>query len=66
MRSPASRGGEQSVVSDEVEPGRRHERRESVVTRKLPSLFRRGAEALRGGVVVKKNQIFLNLTLYCL
>src|SRR5687767_4447126 len=27
---------------------------------KLPSLFRRGAEALRGGVVVKKNQILLD------
>jgi hypothetical protein len=27
---------------------------------KLPSLFRRGAEALRGGVVVKQNQILLN------
>jgi hypothetical protein len=28
---------------------------------KLPSLFRRGAEALRGGVVVKKNQILEGL-----
>ena len=28
---------------------------------KLPSLFRRGAEALRGGVVVKKNQILFGL-----
>src|SRR5688572_132456 len=27
---------------------------------KLPSLFRRGAEALRGGVVVKKNRFFLD------
>src|SRR5688572_16939161 len=29
--------------------------------KKLPSLFRRGAEALRGGVVVKKNQILFEL-----
>lgn len=45
-----------SVLKAEPRNTRRYTKRKPR-NKKLPSLFRRGAEALRGGVVVQKNQI---------